>query len=107
MSNDNPINGHNLNLPTSIPQGDPNVIRNLQHLLQLAQSGAVVGVACVGITGDGHVHQSLALPQNPQAVILTLGALETLKPHLLMSIQQMQQKANVSPIIKPGMFQSR
>lgn len=101
------INGHNLNIPTGMPQGDPQVIRVLQHALQLAQQGSICGVCIIGITPDGQAHQSVAMPQAAAALMLTVGAMESLKGSLLDNIKAMQNPANVSRILKPQAFQNR
>lgn len=101
------MNGHNVHVPPGMPQGDPQVIRVLQHALQLAQQGSICGVAIISISGDGQAHQSVALPQAPPALLLTIGAMESTKLALLDNIKAMQNPANVSKILKPGAFQSR
>jgi hypothetical protein len=99
----NQFNGHTAIGDAPIVQGDANTIRVMQHLLQLAQSGQIIGVAAIGLTPDGKVHHSLALPSDSTAVMIALGGLSAIDHNLNEQLKLMHQKQDVSRIIKPAL----
>ena len=83
-------------------QVNADVIRALQHFLNAANAGQIVGFIAVGIGPGGETLNSMAMPPNPQALHIALGAIEVGKDNLKDAIKQMQQPGNVSRILRPA-----
>lgn len=103
MNTDELKNGTALTTP-QIPAGNPEVIRQAQHLLSLVQSGQVAGFAAVAIGPDGGVSHMVAIPSSPSMCQLAIGGLHVLIDNLVTGVKQMQQQANVGRILKPPMM---
>jgi hypothetical protein len=85
-----------------IPQGDPNLIRTLQHYLDLARRGEIAGIAIIGLAPQGGVYATPCLPSNPTAMQLAMGALLSLANDIDDSLKQFKKQVSASPIIRPG-----
>lgn len=89
-------------LSNVVPVGDPNVIRALQHFLQMAQSGQITGVVVLGIDGNGNVLGAPALPQSPVHLHIMNGALFGVMRQIDNLLDAFRQQQAASPIIKPN-----
>jgi hypothetical protein len=85
-----------------VPVGDPNVIRALQHFLQMAQSGQIAGVVVIGIDAQGNVLGAPAIPQSPVHLHIMNGALFGMMRQVDKMLDAFRQQQAASPIIKPN-----
>jgi hypothetical protein len=85
-----------------VPTGDANIIRAMQHFLDLAKSGKIVGWAMVGLGPNGETYATQALPPNPIALHIAMGALSSLGMEVNDLLRQFRQPQSASPIIKPN-----
>jgi hypothetical protein len=86
------------------PQGDPNVIRAISTFLEMAKRGELVGVAIVGLMGNGSTAMSPVLPQNPAAMQIAVGALFGLMRQVDDNLIKMRTQQTASPIIPARAF---
>jgi hypothetical protein len=88
--------------PNVVPLGDPNVIRALQHFLQLAQAGTLTSVVIVGVDQHGNVLGAPVVQQNPTILHMINGALFGMMRQIDTLLDRFRQQQPASPIIKPN-----
>lgn len=83
--------------------GNPELVRHLQHLVQLAADGQIIGFVGVALGADGQgTHNAMAIPQHAPFIQNVLGAMQVLAADLIDVVRKARQQAQVSRIIKPA-----
>jgi hypothetical protein len=89
--------------PISVPVGDANLIKTLQHFLTMAERGQICGCAIVALETMGGVQIAPVVPPNPGAFYVLMGALTSLSMLLNMKVQEFAQQRQPSSILRPNL----